>query len=243
VIFADPFTDTKPDSMPILLEIPDASTTYGHDYYTYLFTRTETPTKLQSDIQDDNSTASQIREIRLAMAFRYIMLGIDNTTSPRIPSEDPRREIADLFNEARNEFFEDGTESNFSRNLNSIIVKHGTTAVDEIARLITNHQTDPEVTSEALRRMATLTHLPTYHTRLQLLAGTLYSLDPRIRYGAALGLASLDDPATIPYVKRAIEREPIQDIQMVMNQVLAQLEGTKDARASEKDKIKSLAKA
>ena len=48
----------------------------------------------------------------------------------------------------------------------------------------------------------------------------------RIRDGALLGLSFLDDAHAVSYLKRAIEREGIEELRGDMKQVLEQLENS-----------------
>jgi HEAT repeat protein len=57
-----------------------------------------------------------------------------------------------------------------------------------------------------------------------LLESSIFRSSARVRDGAALGLAFLDDPHAIPYLKRAIENEKYSELREDMQMVLAQLE-------------------
>jgi hypothetical protein len=61
---------------------------------------------------------------------------------------------------------------------------------------------------------------------LWLLERSLGSRSSRIRDGAVLGLAFLDDAAAIPYLRQVIDREPVKELRADMEQVLAQLESS-----------------
>lgn len=137
------------------------------------------------------------------------------------------RQIETLFNVATSEYFEDGMEGNFSKALVLMIKVHGTSALNVIARLVSYGQVGAEVAAEALRRIGNMNHPPTYHTRLMMLGRSLQAKSAFIRDGAALGLASLDDPAAIPWVKQAVEREKIKELREDLLLVLDQLENTR----------------
>ena len=132
-------------------------------------------------------------------------------------------ELKDLFALSRGENFEDDIESAFSRNLVALIEKHENIAIDLISDLIASGNVDLEVASEALRWVGHIENSATYQARLQLLERSLFSLSARIRDGAILGLASMDDPASIRYVKEAIRRETIGELRQSIQQLLEQL--------------------
>ncbi len=133
-------------------------------------------------------------------------------------------QLKTLFEDGKECLFEDGMESQFSRELNYFVWRHGETAVDLMADLIVNDKIDAEVASEALRWLGRVDHAPTCQTRLWLLEKALFSSSPKIRDGAGLGIASMDDPHAITYIKQAIEKEGVQDLRQDLEQVLEQLE-------------------
>jgi HEAT repeat protein len=87
-------------------------------------------------------------------------------------------------------------------------------------------QVNAEVASEAMRWLGHIDHPITYRSRLHLLERSLHNSSARVRDGAGLGLASLDDPHAIPYLKQAIEREQYQELRHDLKQVVIQLEST-----------------
>jgi hypothetical protein len=129
-----------------------------------------------------------------------------------------------LFISAKDEIFEDGMESEFSKGLTALIRKYGNDALAELAYFIVYEKASPEVTGEALRWLGLMDHPLSYHWRLWLLERSLSSRSARIRDGAVLGLAFLDDPDAVPYLRQAVDREPVKELRADMEQVLAQLE-------------------
>ncbi len=93
-----------------------------------------------------------------------------------------------------------------------------------LTRLIAIEQVNAEVASESLRWLGHIEHPKTYDNRLWLLERSLFCSSARVRDGAALGLASLDDPHAIPYLRRAIQRENCIELRKDIKQVLIQLE-------------------
>jgi hypothetical protein len=131
-----------------------------------------------------------------------------------------------LLTSGKGEIFEDGIESEFSKSLIDLIKKYGDDALAELAYFIVYEKASAEVTGEALRWLGLMDHPLSYHWRLWLLERSLSSRSARIRDGAVLGLAFLDDPEAIPYLRQAVDREPVKELRADMEQVLAQLESS-----------------
>jgi len=129
-----------------------------------------------------------------------------------------------LFRAAKDQIFEDGIESDFSKELILLVKKYGYFALGIITRLIVAEQVNPEVASEALRWIGHMDDPSSYRSRLLLLERSLYCQSPRVRDGAALGLASMDDPHAVSHLKRAIVRESYEELRKDLRQVLVQLE-------------------
>jgi len=136
------------------------------------------------------------------------------------------QKVAALFVSAREQIFEDGMESDFSRGLVRFVTSYGRSAMEIIIRLILSDWINSEVISEALRVIGRIRHPGTYRDRLWLLERGLYSPSARVRDGATVGLAYLDDPVSITPLRYAIQREPVSELRRDMEQVLSQLEET-----------------
>ncbi|MBN3908608.1 MAG: HEAT repeat domain-containing protein [Nostoc sp. NMS1] len=132
-------------------------------------------------------------------------------------------ELETLFITGKEEYFEDGFESNFSRGLISCVQKYGNDAIEAITCFIVYEKISPEVASEALRWLGEINHPESYKFRLWLLERSLNCPSSRVRDGAILGLSYLNDPHAITYLERAIEQEKIMELREDMKQVLAQL--------------------
>lgn len=141
--------------------------------------------------------------------------------------EEIRRKTETLFQAARGQYFEDGVESEFSNGLSALVEKHGEAVIKTIARLADSEIVHAEVMSEALRWLGRMNHPSTYHSRLWLLEGSLFSPSARVRDGAALGLAAMDDPHALTYLKQAIQMEKQAELREDLKQVLTQLEASK----------------
>jgi hypothetical protein len=174
--------------------------------------QSEATTTAQGDLREEIDRFSQER--------------IGNITT----QEEPLGEILKaLFREARSITFEDGMESDFSRELVRLVRQYGKTAMAVITSLIVNDNVNAEVAAETLRWLGRVDHPPSHHDRLWLLERSLLSTSVLVRDGAALGLASLDDPHAIPYLRQAIDREKYASLREDLKQVHYQLESTRSA--------------
>lgn len=149
-----------------------------------------------------------------------------SSTTPRQHPEAIDERIEALFAGAREQIFEDGIQSDFSRQLVSLIKKYGDAAMEVIAYLFVYEKINPEVAAEGLRWLGCMDHRPTYRYRLWLAERSLHSPSPRVRDGAVLALAYLNDPASISHLKQAIDHETIEELREDMKQVLAYLQAS-----------------
>ncbi|MBI3466146.1 MAG: hypothetical protein HY000_24290 [Planctomycetes bacterium] len=142
------------------------------------------------------------------------------------------RRIEGLFAAGREEQFEEGMESEFSRGLVAIVEQHGDEAVAGIADLILNEKVAAHVASEALVWLATMDHPPSHDARLRLLQQALFSRTLRTRDSATVGLSAMDDPRAISDLKKASSGEHYAYLRRDMEKVLGQLESTLPCRDS-----------
>lgn len=160
---------------------------------------------------------------------------LENSTYKPIGVDFLNNKVNIIFAVAKEEIFEDGMESDFSRNLSEFILSFGHSAMDTIIPVILSERTNTEIVSEAFRVLGRLNHKTTYRDRLWLLERGLYSVSARVRDGAILGLAFMNDSIAIAPLKSAIERERIPELRQDMEQVLAQLEGNGNGISAKKD--------
>lgn len=154
---------------------------------------------------------------------------IDRSASSSMPVEKPKvltAELQRIFFAAREEVFEDGMDSVFSRQLVNFMERHSRLAIDILSDLLILEQVNAEVAGEALRHVGYIEHAPTRLVRRRLLEHCLFGSSARVRDGAILGIAAMDDPKSIPYVEQAVERERIAELQDDMRDVLEQLRET-----------------
>ena len=162
---------------------------------------------------------------------RLQLVSAENSTQFIHKSRDIQIRIESLFASAREEIFEDGMQSQFSRHLLMLIRSYGNQAITALTDYILSERANAEVAAEALRWIGHINDPSTHRDRLWLLEKSLSSSSPRIRDGAGLGLAFLDDPHAIPYLIRAVERENYTELRADLKQVISQLGNTKQCRS------------
>jgi hypothetical protein len=134
------------------------------------------------------------------------------------------QEIHDLFERGSYEFFQDGIYSDFSRTLLKLLSQHGRDAVQAIAEYLFSGKAKPDVASEALRWVGDMNDSSTKSQRWHLLSHSLHHKSSKVRDGAILGFAALDDPRAHGLLKAAKNVEQLRELQILIDQVLAQLE-------------------
>lgn len=132
-------------------------------------------------------------------------------------------DIYNLLEGGSYEFFQDGVESEFSRTLLQMIRQHGRDALDAITEYLFSGKAKPDVASETLRRVADVNSESTLSHRWHLLQHSLKSQSPKVRDGAILGFATLDDPRATSLLTDARNAEQIHELQVLIDQVLTQL--------------------
>lgn len=163
--------------------------------------------------------------------------GQRNTNWTELPRElqtDENREDSDfapnidaaierIFDNARHERFEDGTESDFAKALACTVIESKEDSVLAIFSLLEQKKISPQVISQALQCLGDLREDSTHTLRLWLLAHYLRHVSAEVRDGAALGLGLLADTTAIRYLENAIQKEEIPSLQKDMKAVLADL--------------------
>ena len=132
-----------------------------------------------------------------------------------------------LFSMAENITFEVGMANQFSEDLERAIEVMGVPILVEIKRIILNEESSLTVAAETMRYIGNI-ESPRYRAERRELLETclLNSRFAWVRDGAGLGLASLDDPQSIPALEIAIAKESNQELKEDLLQVLEQLKET-----------------
>ena len=141
-------------------------------------------------------------------------------------------QISELFEEGSGEFFLDGMRSAFSNRLLALVGRYHRAAFYAIAEYLFSAETDPDVVSEALRWLADFNDPSTFAQRWAILQHTIRDRSPRVRDGAILGFAALDDPRARPVLTASRDVEQIAELQRLIDKVIRQLDATADAAAT-----------
>lgn len=138
-------------------------------------------------------------------------------------------QVRELFEQGASEFFEDGVHSEFSRSLLLTLAEHGRAAFMAISEYLFSADAKPDIVSEALRWLADFRDPATLVDRWSILQRTLRDRSPRVRDGAILGFAALDDPRSRRLLLEARHVEQIAELQRLIDQVIEQLNATANA--------------
>ena len=132
--------------------------------------------------------------------------------------------IEKIYKEAIDEIFEDGVKSIFVQKLMNAVELFNEYAIEYLRIIFSNNQLNPELVAETLRWLGDINQQSTYGARFRLLIKCLLNSSPRIRDGAMLGLAYLNDPSAIPYLHKAAENEKILELKDDIYKVIDVLE-------------------
>jgi hypothetical protein len=150
-------------------------------------------------------------------------------------------QIRELFEKGSSEFFVDGVHSSFSRGLMRVLQQRGAAALRAIAEYLAVDDASPEVISEALRWLGDFGDEETLRHRWVILQRTIRHRSARVRDGAIIGFAAMDQPQTKSILIEARDREPVTELKRLIEQVLQQLDMTEDAAAADRGSRKPLA--
>ena len=153
---------------------------------------------------------------------RYETVAESATTDVECDSE-LVEQVRELFERGASEFFQDGMHSAFSRGLLALLAQQGRKAFRAIGEYVFSLGTNPDVVSEALRWLADFEDPATLPMRWVILQRALRDRSPRVRDGAILGFAALDDPRARSLLLTAQELEPVAELQRLIGQVVKQL--------------------
>lgn len=136
------------------------------------------------------------------------------------------KQVEKIFEGGASEFFEDGMYSQFSRSLIGLLTQYGRGALQAIAEYVFSGSGTAAVISEALRWLADFDDPATFPQRWAILQRTLKDHSPRVRDGAILGFAALDDPRARSLLLESQQSEPIPELRRLIQQVVEQLNAT-----------------
>lgn len=161
-----------------------------------------------------------LRDVATAIVYPDLQT-VSSTAPTRNPNAEAR--FKTIFRRGREERFEDGMESEFSKELESLIRAYGPSSREVLARLLEDDRVSARVWGEAMRCLGRFDDPGSYEARLWVIEKGLTSGSALVRDGAALGLASMDDPSAIPYLQRAIDSETLGGLRADMQEVVSQL--------------------
>jgi len=154
----------------------------------------------------------------------------NTTTFNDIIARRVTHQVEQAFASAVEETFEGGVHSGFEKALASLIRVSSNDAMKAIERMLELPNTNEEIAGETLRRIGEIEDEESRKYRLSVLRRYLRSSSSRLRYAAALGLASMDDPDAIPAFVEAIDAESQPEVRRSLRQVLEQLQDTERCR-------------
>lgn len=128
-----------------------------------------------------------------------------------------------VFRRATEERFEDGMESEFSQELESLVRSYGLSSKGILSLLLADESVSPRVWGEAMRSLGRMDDPTSREARLWILENGLIARSAVIRDGAVLGLASMNDSNAIPYLEKAVRSEKLSGLRADMQEVLVQL--------------------
>ena len=122
------------------------------------------------------------------------------------------------------EVFNDGMDSEFSRNFHALIDAHGVRALDALRAYMNSDRANGEYVGEALKELGNREDKETHAARLEMLTDCLFSVsDALIRDDIGLGIAALGDPAAIDAVETALANAPFEFLRYSFTLVLEDL--------------------
>lgn len=135
-------------------------------------------------------------------------------------------EITLAFKTSESEDFEDGMDSILSENLADILQRRGWISVAGILAIILTEGVNRLVASEALKILGEVQDDATHQSRRQVLEYLMLEHPSAyIRDGAVYGLTTMNDPASIPAFKQALEKEDIPLLRHLIEIALEDLKG------------------
>ena len=129
-----------------------------------------------------------------------------------------------IIDRGRHESFENGYDSLLSRSIHEFITEYGALALRLIEKKVLAHDATETIVEEVLQSLGHLDQPRTQAGRRKLLERQLFNQPTVIGRDAALaGLALLSDPAALPALRRAAEKESSLRLQDDIRKVIREL--------------------
>lgn len=169
------------------------------------------------------SALSVSPQIATPSTWRRREVVTNSESSPTKISPELVQQMRQMLERAAYEFFEDGMDSNFSQELLLSVIDYGNAAIDAIAEYLFSSMANADVGSETLRRLADIRDPRILATRWALLQRSLKHRSSRVRDGAVLAFASLDDHRALEFLQDAMGEEPVPELRRLIQKVIKQL--------------------
>lgn len=151
-----------------------------------------------ADLEDMYQIASYAPNTAILVTNDPLQSGCIEVPAGNLRDRSADRKFRAVFDRATDERFEDGTESQFAKDLESLVRTVGSDSTDIPGNLLEDGSTSPEVLAEAMRWIGRTEGMLSRKSKFSLLGIGLSSKSTLVRDSAALGLATIDDPAAIP---------------------------------------------
>ena len=149
---------------------------------------------------------------------------ISETNEEDLIRDDLSRTIRIIFDAGKNEQFEDGMRSDFSKAIERLIKNYQDNAVAALAEFLASNKIDSDLLCETLRTIGKFNDDKTALIRFQILISFLSHASPFIRDCAGLALYDIESPNAIPYIKQAVDKEPYQSLKRDFEKIIDALE-------------------
>jgi hypothetical protein len=123
--------------------------------------------------------------------------------------------------------FEDGLENEFTIQLDSLVKKYGSVAMEELAKTLFLPGVHLDVVTQTLLCLGRIEDETSYLARSWVLQRGLFSSSAKVRDAAAVGISSLADALAKDSLEVAIRKEPVRSLKADMQRVLSYLQTVK----------------
>lgn len=148
---------------------------------------------------------------------------IDEEVARQGASTEAELDLTRLVHSIEEQAFEDGVENDLSRGVERLIKRYGTATIDALSRLYFSGVVSPAILSEGLLWLGQIEDDESYESRFCFLVYCLRDDEPAVRSSAALGLAFLEDPRAVPYLRREARVERIDLLRSRLEKVADEL--------------------
>ena len=159
--------------------------------------------------------------LNAAIQFPSVNQSIPELHSPELLEDHLDR----LYSVARDELFEVGRRSQFSKGLQQLCAYDPVTVMQSVKVRLADDRISVEVLAETLRWAADQEAITIRDTVIAFLSMGLWHTSSLVRDTAALSLAYLDEKAALAPLQRALEREEVPELRDDLAALMRSLEG------------------